>query len=202
MHLEKHIRRLPILIVGLFVVSCATGEGPVAVDASWNLTCPVDSAVECGARASTCLGNSGQRTVVGANGDISCDEQIPIIVDCGAIDRPNGERTIFLETAVGSGFAFELRGATVDDGNGGVQAEGCTVTIVEDGLPYDVGDCGPEPPSMAQPCQITNVISENGEVGFDLECRSLISSVTGNGFNVGAVGGGPTTISFSNCRGL
>ena len=186
---------------GLAVASCAGSEGSVAVDSSWNLTCPIDSAVGCGALADTCLGSAGERTVIGARGDIACDDQ-PIAVGCQAIDRPNGVRTIFLEASVGADFALELDGATVDEGNGSVESEGCTVTIVEDGLPYDIGDCGPEPPSMVQPCQVSNVVSDDGTISFDLLCRSLMSSVTGDGFDVGAVGGGPTTISFSNCQGL
>lgn len=201
MHLGKRNGRLSLLVLALGVASCASGEGPVAVDSSWNLTCPIDSAVGCGALVETCLGSVGERTVVGGRGDVACNEQ-PIAVGCQAIDRPSGERTIFLEASVGADYAFELRGATIDTGNGSIEAEGCTVTIVEGGLPYDLGDCGPEPPSMAQPCQVSGVVSEDGELSLDLLCRSLMSSTTGNGFDVGAVGGGPTTISFSNCEGF
>lgn len=201
MGLGKHIHGIGLLAFGLVLVSCASGEGPVAVDASWNLTCPIDSAVGCGALANTCLGSAGERTVIGARGETACDGQ-PIAVGCQDIGRPNGVRTVFLEASVGADFAFELRNATIDPADGSVETEGCSVTIVEDGLPYDIGDCGPEPPSMAQPCQVSDVLSENGEVSFDLICRSLLSSVTGNGFDVGAAGGGPTTIRFSNCERL
>ena len=56
---------------------------------------------------------------------------------------------------------------------------------------------------MAQPCQLSNIATGNGEVSFAIECRSLLSSVTGtSGFDVSAVGGGPTPIQFANCRGL
>jgi hypothetical protein len=201
-HLGKHIRRASSLAACLLLASCASGEGPVSVDSSWNLTCPVDSAVGCGSFAeSTCLGDFGHRTVVGARGERACNDET-MTVSCQAIDRPNNVRTIFLEASVGNDFAFELRGATLDGGNGSVDPVGCTVTIVEDGLAYDVGDCGPEPPSIAQPCQLTNVVTESGEVSFDLQCRALISSLTGNAFDVGALDGGPTTISFSNCSGI
>jgi hypothetical protein len=203
-YVGKHIRRLSVLGLGLVVASCASGDSTVAVDAFWNLTCPEDDAVDCASLAEdTCLGDVGQRSIVGARGERACDD-LPISVSCQAIDRPNGERTIFLEASAGSDFAFELRGATVNSADGTVEATGCTVTIVEDGLPYDLGDCGSEPPSMAQPCQLSNVVSENGEVSFDLECRSLMSSAPGTivGFDVVDLGGGPTTISFTNCEGF
>ena len=190
-----------LLAVSL-TISCAESDGTVSVDASWNLTCPIDTAVDCGSLAvDTCLGDAGQRTIEGARGSTACDGE-PVVASCEAIDRSNGTRVIFLEASVGSAFAFELRGATVDANDGSVEAAACTVTIVEDGLPYDVGSCGTEPPSMEQPCQLSNVSTEGGDVVFDLLCRSLISRTTENGFDGGAVGGGPTTISFRKCDGF
>ena len=198
----KHIGAMSCLLAACLALSCAESGGAVTVDATWNLTCPMDSAVECGSLASeTCLGEFGQRAIVGARGSLACDGE-PIVAACEAIERANGLQVIFLEASVGADFAFELRGATIDTGDGSVEASECTVTIVEDGLPYDVGRCGTEPPSLEQPCRLTNVSTGNGAVVFDLECHSLISSTTGNAFDVGAVGGGPTTISFSNCDGF
>jgi hypothetical protein len=55
---------------------------------------------------------------------------------------------------------------------------------------------------MEQPCQLSNVSVEGSEVVFDLLCDTLLSSTTGLAFNVGAVGGGPTTIRFANCVGF
>jgi hypothetical protein len=62
--------------------------------------------------------------------------------------------------------------------------------------------CGEEPPSLTQPCQLSNVSTEGNEVIFDLECDSLVNSTTGFGVHVGALGGGPTTIRFANCTGF
>lgn len=198
----KTIGALAYLLALSMSISCAESDGTASVEATWNLTCPIDGAVGCGSLAQdTCLGDGGQRTIDGARGSLACDGE-PIVASCEAIERSNGTRVIFLEASVGSDFALELRGATVDGGDGSVVASECTVTIVEDGLPYDVGNCGSEPPSMEQPCQLSNVSTEGGDVEFDLFCRSLISSTTENGFDVGAVGGGPTTISFRNCDGF
>jgi hypothetical protein len=186
----------------LLTLSCAGDDGTVAVDAQWNLTCPVGSEVGCGSLAEdTCLGDVGQRAIVGARGDSACTGD-PIIASCQAIDRPNGLRAVFLEAKVGDGFEFLLSGAAVDPADGSIQGSACNVTVVEDGLPYDVGACGGDPPSMDQPCQLSNIATDGGEVAFDLQCRSLLSSTSGLGFDVGAVGGGPTTIRFSNCTGF
>ena len=78
----------------------------------------------------------------------------------------------------------------------------CNVKIIEDQLPYDIGPCGTEPPSVEQPCQLSNITVDGGDITFDLRCESLLSSTTGLGFDVGATGGGATTIHFGNCTVL
>jgi hypothetical protein len=195
----KLIAALPALLLAL---SCAESGGTVMVDVEYNLTCPDDTAVGCGSLApETCLGSVGQRAIVGARGETSCTGE-PIVASCEAVNRPDGLTVVFLEANIGNEFAFELAGATVDDdGQGGGQTV-CNVTITEDGAVYDLGGCGTEEPSMEQPCQLSNVSAEGGEVVFDLECKSLINRASTNGFDVGAVGGGPTTIRFSNCSGF
>ena len=186
------------LVLVLFA-SCANDEGAVFIDAQYNLTCPADTAVGCGSLApETCLGVAGQRALVGGHGQASCTGE-PIVALCEAVPRPDGSRTITLEGSVGGRFAVELRGATVENGSM-VEQTACNVTIIEDEVPYDVGTCGEDPPSMAQPCQLSNVRAAGGEVAFDLQCASLFSSITGtSAFDVGAVGGGPATMRFLNC---
>jgi hypothetical protein len=176
------------------------GVSPVAVDAEWNLTCPAGSAVDCGALVpNTCLGVVGQRSIVGEHGQLACTGD-PIVAVCEVVERIDGMRTVTLEANVGDKFAFELRGATID-ADGSVEQTACNVTIIEDQVSYDIGACGQDAPSMEQPCELSDVSVEGNEVSFGLECRSLISSTTAAGFNVGAVGGGPTTIRFDNCLG-
>ena len=193
------VATLPLLLLAL---SCAESGGTVLVDVEYNLTCPDDTAVGCGSLASdTCLGSVGQHAIIGARGETSCTGD-PIVASCEAVERPNGLTVIFLEANIGSDFAFELQGATIDSGGNGTEQTACNVTITEDGAAYDLGGCGTEAPSMEQPCQLSNISTEGGEVVFDLECKSLISRTTTNGFDVGALGGGPTTIRFSNCSGF
>ena len=178
------------------------GVSPVSVNAEWNLTCPSASGVDCGSLApETCLGDAGQRSIVGKHGQLSCTGD-PIIATCEAVRRADGTRIVTLEANVGDKFAFELRGATIDTGDGSVEQSGCNVTIIENELPYDMGACGTEPPSMEQPCQLSNVSVESSDAVFDLQCNSILSNTTGQGFDVGAVGGGPTTIRFANCTSL
>ena len=178
------------------------------VDAQWNLTCPADTEVDCGSLAAeTCLGSVGQRTILGVHGEPACTGDAVLAV-CESVDGADGTRYISLEVNVDRGdrsspkFAFELA-ARINAADDSVQEDSCNVTITEDELPYDIGGCGEEPPSMAQPCQLSSISTGNGEVSFAIECRSLLSSVTGtSGFDVSAVGGGPTTIQFANCRGF
>jgi len=187
--------------LALFALSCADG-GPVTVDAQWNLTCPSGGAAGCGALAEeTCLGNVGQRAIVGEFRQTACTGD-PIIAVCEAVQRSDGARVVTLEADVGGEFGFQLRGAKIDAGDGSLPPPACNVEITEDGLAYDIGTCGTEPPSVAQPCQLSNVSVGADEISFDLECDSLLSSTTQLGFDVGAVGGGPTTLRFSNCTGL
>lgn len=198
--------RFACLFVSILGLSCAAEGGPVLVDAQWNLTCPADSEVDCGTLATeTCLGSVGQRAILGVHGELACTGDA-ILAVCESVDRSNGTRNISLEVSVDRGdgsfpkFAFEL-GARIDPADNSV--ESCNVTITEDEVRYNVGGCGAEPASMVQPCQLSDISTGNGEVSFGIECRSLMSSVTGtSGFDVGAVGGGPTPIQFANCKGL
>lgn len=188
-----HVSRLSWALLLLLALSCADSGGPVLVDAQWNLTCP--SGGDCGSLApETCLGAIGQRAIVGEHGQVACTDD-PILGICEAVDRANGTRFISLEANVGNDFAFELD-AIIGAGDGSVQQSSCNVTIVEDELPYDLGACGSEPPSMEQPCQLSNVSTEGNEVTLDLQCDSLLSSTTGFGFDVDA------TIRFANCTGF
>ena len=191
--------RLLCVLVALPVWSCAEDASPVSVDAEWNLSCPdPETFVDCGQPApETCLGPGGARAIAGGRGETSCDGEGVLVVDCDAVERSDDKTSIALEAAVG-GFALELD-AVLNDGS----LDGfCNVTIVEDGIVYGLGACGTDPPSIEQPCQLSNVTARSGEVAFGLECAPIISPDVGEGFHVSAPGGGPTTIRFSNCDGL
>lgn len=190
-------------VLPLLALSCADSEGPVIVDASWNLTCPSSSSAECASWAEdTCLGDFGSRTIAGAHGEISCTDE-PIIATCEVVERD--ELTVInLKASVG-GFAFELKGAAAETAPGAEEQTVCLVTITEEGVDYGrtviLGVCGREEPSVEQPCQISNVIAEAGVIAFDLECHALLNGVSGYGFDVNANSGQPP-ISFSNCSGF
>ena len=198
----KSILWLSVLL-SLLALSCAEGEGPVVVDASWNLTCPSSSSAECASWAEdTCLGDAGQRTIAGAHGEASCTDE-PIIATCEVVER-DGMTVINLKAAVG-GFGFELTGAATEATPSADEQTVCVVTITEEGVDYGrivmLGSCGREEPSVEQPCQISNVVAEAGVIAFDLECDALLNSASGFGFDVNATSGQPP-ISFSNCSGL
>jgi hypothetical protein len=194
----------------LLGISCA-GEGPVAAEALYDLSCPPPPAT-CTQPQSTCLGNGGNREILGVNGEAVCDDQSTILAICEAIPRSNGGFVLTLIASVlgqdedgvpSVDFGFELRGAVVgaDD-----SMSGCEVTIVEDGLAYgsNLGTCGREPPSMDQPCQISNVIlgdADGADISFELKCDTLLSS-TGHAFDVGGGTDGRATIRFARCTGF
>ena len=206
-----NIGRLAGLLFSVLALSCAQDGGPVLVDAQWNLTCPAEGTTGCGSLAEkTCLGAGGQRAIVGEHRQTLCTDD-PLIAICESVKRSDGTLDLTLEANVDRDlmgfprFAFEL-GARIDPSTGSVAS--CNVTIIEDLVPYDVGvfgridACGGEPPSMEQPCQLSNVSIEGNQVAFDLQCDALMSSLTVLAFDVGGIGGLPASIRFSNCPGF
>jgi len=197
-------RRLAGLLLSVLALSCAQDGGPVLVDAQWSLSCPTGGGSNCGSWAlDSCIGAGSARAIVGEHGQPECGDRI--IAICEAVERTGGMEDITLEANVDRNggstprFAFDL---SVKINRSDDTVELCNITVTEDEVPYDVGACGEDPPSMAQPCQLSNISTEGNEVVFDLQCESLFSSVTGLALNVGAPGGGPTTIQFANCRGF
>ena len=197
--------RLMCALLPVLLLSCAESGGPTLVDAEWNLTCPADSGVGCpGAPAETCLGVGGQRAIVGEHRQLACTGD-PIIAICEAVQRADGTRIVTLEANVADDFAFELRAATVETGDGLVEQTDCYVTIIEDQTSYGgstLGRCGEDDISMDQPCKLSSISVQGSDVSFELECKSLINATSVLAYDVGAVGVGPTTITFANCVGF
>ncbi len=197
--------RFMCVLLPLFALSCAESGGPVLVDAEWNLTCPGDSGVGCpGAPVDTCLGDGGQRSIVGEHRQPACTGD-PIIAICEAVQGADGTRIVTLEANVADDFAFELRATTVETGDGLVEQTDCHVTIIEDHASYGgslLGRCGEDDISMVQPCRLSGISVQGSELSFELECKSLINATSVLAYDVGAVGGGPTTIRFANCTGF
>ncbi len=192
--------RLIVMMLPLLGVSCA-GEGPVATDASYDLTCP-DPPASCSLPQSNCLGNGGLREILGVNGEVSCDGETPLIAIC-ELQRFEGGQLLTLVASVGDEFAFELRGVAVES-DGSVSGAACAVTIIEDQVSYGgrLGACGDAQPSMEQPCQISNVVlgdADGADISFDVACQGLLSDTTGNSYNVGGREGGPARIRFARC---
>ena len=185
------------------VAGCSDADGPAATDTIYALTCPA-APTECGSLSEdTCLrpdgGAIGDRDIFGENGELGCDGENVTIVVCRATETESGRQMIDLEASVG-GFGFETRifasidGATIDGT--------CEVTVLEDDLAYGgaLGTCGIEPPSMEQPCQISNISigdDESIDVSFDVLCEGLRSeTVPTDGFDVQA------NIRFARCTGI
>jgi len=199
---RRGLGNLLAVLLPLLGVGCADA-GPVATGVLYNLTCPAPPA-GCGSLAAgTCLGTGGLREILAINGEVSCDGETPVIAICEGTRRSDGGLLLTLVASVGDRFAFELRGATVDS-DGSMVSGACELTIIEDQLSYggNVGACGAEPPSMDQPCQISNVVLGGADISFDVECEALLSNVTEKAFDVGGPNGEPATIRFARCTGF
>jgi hypothetical protein len=200
--------RLMCALVPVLLLSCAESGGPVLVDAEWNLTCPADSAVGSvgcpGAPADTCLGDGGQRAIVGEHRQPACTGDA-IQAICEAVQRADGTRIVTLEANVADDFAFELRAETIATGDGLADQTDCHVTVIEDQTRYGgslLGRCGEDDISMDQPCKLSSISVVGSDVSFEIECRSLINPTSVLAYDVGAVGVGPTTMTFANCVGF
>lgn len=197
--------RLMCGLLPVLLLSCADSGGPVLVDAEWNLTCPAGGAVDCaGEPAETCLGEGGQRAIVGEHRQPTCNGH-SIIAICEAVERADGTRIITLEANVADEFALELHAATIETGDGLVEQTDCYVTIIENQTSYGgstLGRCGEGEISMDQPCKLSGISVQGSDVRFELECHSLINATSVLAYDVGAVGVGPTTITFANCTGF
>ena len=119
---------------GQILVSDRMSDRILVFDASWNLTCPRDTEVDCGSLAEqTCLGDFGQRLVVGHHGQIACTGDA-ILAVCESVERSDGTRNISIEVNVDRDstsfpkFAFELdaRVRNSDD-----SVESCNITIID-----------------------------------------------------------------------
>lgn len=197
--------RLMCVLLPVLLLSCAESGGPVLVDAEWNLTCPTNSAVDCpGSPADTCLGDGGQRAIVGEHRQPVCDGD-SIRAICEAVQSADGTRIVTLEANVADEFALKLHAETVETGDGLVEQTDCHITVVEDQTSYGgslLGRCGEDDISMDQPCKISDISVAGSDVSFGLECDSLINGLSEFAYDVGALGGGPTTITFANCVGF
>ncbi|MEM9728871.1 MAG: hypothetical protein AAF997_09820 [Myxococcota bacterium] len=182
-------------------VGCSGDGGPAATDTEYTLTCPASQ--PCGSLSdTTCLrpegGAVGEREIFAENGELSCDDETTTIVVCEATETTDDRLIVQLEATAGA-FGFDTR--IVASGDGASIDGSCEVTVMEDELAYGgmLGTCGIEPPSMDQPCQISNfTVDEEGpvNVSFDVECVGLLSSVTEEAFDVQA------SIRFARCTGF
>lgn len=191
---------LAVWVAGL--AGCSGDGGPAATDTQYTLTCPA-APTGCGSISEdTCLqpdgGAVGQREIFASNGELSCDDESVAIVICRGSESADGRLTLELEAVVGA-FGFTTRVVASSDG---ASVDGrCQVTVIEEDLSYGgpLGACGIDPPSMEQPCQISNFTVDDESsinVSFDVECEALMSDVTTNGFDVQA------SIRFARCTGL
>ncbi len=145
------MNRLVLLaLVALGSVSCGGDGGTMFADARWQVRCPPGFPM---------CSRAGEPVDI-----FAYDGDEGVQVSCAA--NPAGDSLIInFQVARGSDPSFAVDGLVTGPDGGGVRGGACTVTVVDDGNTFQ-GACGPNPPSDAQPCQITSVaFDEEAETG-------------------------------------
>ena len=102
-----------------------------------------------------------------------------IAVNCSLGDRGGGK--VLTASVVNSeGYGLEIRDVEFPIGGGPISGPGCTVSVTEGGQEYR-GQCGANPPSVVQPCRISNLtlntdMDGNPQIEGDLLCFHLAAT--------------------------
>lgn len=145
------MNRLVLLaLVALGSLSCDGGGRKLFADARWQVRCPPGFPM--------CSRAGDPVDIFNFDGDEGAQ------ISCAA--NPAGDSLIInFRVARGTDPSLAVDGLVTGPDGGGVRGGACTVTVVDDGNTYQ-GACGPNPPSEAQPCQISSVVfDEEPETG-------------------------------------
>ncbi len=184
---------LPVAL--LLLAACGDDPKPLQADLAWRVVC---------GGAQGCV-NGTPRAILAIDGEkdhaIACD-----ITDTGETYT-----LAFTATKKGdAGYGLALRSASFPKAGGPVTGASCVVTMTEGVNAYE-GSCSGASPSEAAPCQVTDLLVDDGEDGPEVTgtvfCDGLpLSSapldVDRKRDVVGPTGSGPAGFRFVNCRGL
>lgn len=130
-------------LIGVVAVGCSeSGPTGVYADIQWQVRCQV---------MGMCT-PSASRSILGFDQDPSFQR-----VSCNVVETASSRILSFNTRSSDGGVPFGLvmTNATFPS-SGGSPAAGCQISVTEGSNTY-VGACGGSPPSMTQPCQVTNV---------------------------------------------
>jgi hypothetical protein len=186
----------------LLLAACGDDGVGLFADAQWQVRCPRDLA--------GCSRDGEDVDVFASAGDDG------VTISC-QVDESGDTRFVRFNLAQG-GRRLSIDGIETSASGGAVVGTGCTVTVVDDSTTY-VGRCGTNPPSAAQPCQIsglsfvedrvddTDMGRFGPEVVMGLTCNSITSASDPIRFRRDVYrsrtsGMTPANIRLINCDGL
>lgn len=154
----------------LALAGCGDDPSPLFADAVWQVQCRCYGM--CSAIPTRDVQNLDGEAPMGGGGRFA--------VNCSVNDRA-GRKVLTASVDNADGYGFEIRDAEFPMATGGVvSGAGCTVTVDESGNQYR-GPCGANPPTVDQPCRISNLVVNtdmdgNPQIEGDLLCFHLPST--------------------------
>lgn len=117
----------------------------------------IQYATRCEMAATPHCGGPKNRDVCGIDNGDTCEDGVASpSLSCSVQEQEDGTRVVSFGAQQGSDFSIAVNQAVFAPGSSSAGGAGCTVTLTEGANRYR-GDCGANPPSEAQPCQINAV---------------------------------------------
>lgn len=180
------------LLACFLSTACASDDfATIFGDISWR--------VRCGNNP-TCI-ESQARELVGIDGEF--DQVVSCTTTLISADR----RNLSFVASLSTDTSIDLE-VTFPAGGGDAIEGGCSVEIVETNT--FVGDCSAAAPTIAVPCQVTNlVVNDDGPDGPDISGNIFCDGIPRDGdltdtrdIASPSSSSEPATFRFANCRGL
>ena len=169
---------LALVLIAFGALSCGDDGGGVAVDARYQVACPLDTS------GPACGSASDPVDVLGFNDeDVENDEGVvrTIRATCSAVDAADGSKNVNFSLGYGNDPLLSVFGLVIGADGGPVLGSSCFVEIRDDGNTFGgstFGSCGNAVPTEDQPCQFSAfTYDDDGEFGPELVttllCRNL-----------------------------
>jgi len=165
---------LALVLVAFGAASCGGDGGGVAVDARFQINCPLDR------DAPACGMGSDQVDVLGFDGE-EVEGLGNITATCSAVDSADGSKNVRFSIGYGNDPLLTVRGLVISPDGGPVLGSSCIVEARQDGNTYGgttYGVCGNVAPNEDQPCQFSAfTYNEDGEFGPELVTTLLCRNI-------------------------